>query len=60
LVEVFNLEKEMLGVERFSQLVLDSAKHELPEMRQAILGGVAAWSDGPLRDDVSLVIVEVR
>ena len=60
LVEVFNHEEEMLGVEGFSQLVLDSAKHKLPEMRQAILEGVTAWSNGPLTDDVSLVIVEVR
>ena len=60
LVEVFNHEEEMLGVEGFSQLVLDSAKRKLPEMRQAILDGVAAWSHGPLVDDVSLVIVEVR
>ena len=60
LVEVFNYEEEMLGVEGFSKLVLNSAKRELPEMRQAILDGVAAWSHGPLVDDVSLVIVEVR
>ncbi len=60
LVEVFNREEEMLGVEGFSQLVLDSAKHKLPEMRQAILDGVAAWSHGPLTDDVSLVIVEIH
>ena len=60
LVEVFNHEEEMLGVEGFSQLVLDSGKHKLPEMRQAILDGVAAWSHGPLVDDVSLVIVEIR
>jgi PAS domain S-box-containing protein len=60
LVEVFNHEEEMLGVGGFSQLLLDSAKHKLPEMRQAILDGVAAWSHGPLVDDVSLVIVEIR
>jgi PAS domain S-box-containing protein len=60
LVEVFNHEEEMLGIEGFSQLVLDSAKLPLPEMRQAILDGVAAWRHGPLVDDVSLVIVEVR
>ena len=60
LVEVFNHEEEMLGVEGLTQLVLDSAKRKLPEMRQAILDGVAAWSLGPLVDDVSLVIVEVR
>jgi PAS domain S-box-containing protein len=60
LVEVFNHEEEMLGVEGFSQLVLDSAKLPLPEMRQAILDGVAAWTHGTLADDVSLIIVEVR
>jgi len=60
LVEVFNHEEEMLGIERFSQLVLDSAKLPLPQMRQAVLDGVAAWRHGPLADDVSLVIVEVR
>ena len=60
LVEVFNNHEEMLGVEGFGQLILDSAKLTLPEMRQAILDGVAAWSHGPLADDVSLIIVEVR
>lgn len=60
LVEVFNHHEEMLGVERFGQLVLDSAKLPLSEMRQAILDGVAAWSHGPLVDDVSLVIVEIQ
>ena len=60
LVEVFDNKDEMLGVERFSQLVLDSAKRPLPEMRQAILDGVATWRRGPLADDVSLVIVEVH
>lgn len=60
LVEVFNSQEEMLGIGGFSQLVLDSAKLRLPEMRQAILNGVTRWSRGPLADDVSLVIVEVR
>jgi len=60
LVEVFNHHEEMLGVERFGQLVLDSAKLPLSEMRQAIIDGVAAWSHGPLVDDVSLVIVEIQ
>ena len=60
LVEVFNHHDDMLGVEGFAQLVLDSAKLPLPEMRQAVLDGVAAWRHGPLADDVSLVIVEVR
>jgi len=50
----------MLGIEGFSQLVLDAANLTLPEMRQAIIDGVAAWRHGPLADDVSLVIVEIR
>ncbi len=60
LVEVFNHHDDMLDVEGFEQLVLDSAKLPLPEMRQAVLDGVAAWRHGPLADDVSLVIVEVQ
>jgi sigma-B regulation protein RsbU (phosphoserine phosphatase) len=59
LIEVFNKRGEMLGVEGFEELVRQSAKRALPEMRQAILDGVAAWRQGPLADDVSLVIVEV-
>lgn len=60
LVEVFNHHDDMLDVEGFAQLVLDSAKLPLTEMRQAVLDGVAAWRHGPLADDVSLIIVEVR
>jgi sigma-B regulation protein RsbU (phosphoserine phosphatase) len=60
LVEVFNHLDDMLGVEGLERLVRQSAKRPLPEMRQAILDGVTAWRHGPLVDDVSLVIVEVR
>lgn len=60
LVEVFNHLDDMLGVEGLERLVRQSAKRPLPEMRQAILDGVAAWRHGPVVDDVSLVIVEVR
>ena len=60
LVEVFNNHEEMLGVEGLKTLVCQSAKRTLAEMRQAILQGVAAWSRGPLADDVSLVVVGVR
>lgn len=60
LVEIFNHRDEMLGVEGLVKLALDSANLTLPEMRQAILHGVSAWRPGPLADDVSLVIVEVR
>jgi serine phosphatase RsbU (regulator of sigma subunit) len=60
LVEVFDRLDDMLGVEGLKTLVLQSAKRPLPEMRRAILDGVAAWRKGPLDDDVSLVIVELR
>jgi phosphoserine phosphatase RsbU/P len=60
LVEVFNSSEEMLGIEGLQKLVRQSATRALPEMKQAILEGAAAWRHGPLADDVSLVIVEVR
>jgi PAS domain S-box-containing protein len=60
LVEVFNPTGEMLGEEGLASLVLQATKLRLPEMRQAILDGVSAWRHGPLGDDVSLVIAEVR
>ena len=60
LVEVFNQRDEMLGVEGLEELVRQSAKRSLPEMRQAILDGVTAWRHGTLADDLSLVIVELR
>jgi len=60
LIEVFNKSEDMLGVEGLQELVRQSATRALPEMKQAILDGAAAWSRGALADDVSLVIVEVR
>jgi PAS domain S-box-containing protein len=60
LVEVFNATKDMLHVEGLSNIVHQAAKLPLPEMRQVILDGVSAWRHGPLADDVSLVIAEVR
>jgi len=60
LVEVFNAADDMLGVDGLANLVLQAAKLPLPEMRKAIVDGVRAWRDGPLADDVSLVIAEVR
>jgi serine phosphatase RsbU (regulator of sigma subunit) len=50
----------MLGVEGLQGLILESAQRPIQELKQAILNGVKAWSAGPLSDDVSLVIVEVR
>ena len=60
LIEVFNKRKDMLGVEGLEELVRQSAKRTLPEMKQAILDSVAAWRDDTFADDISLVIVELR
>lgn len=60
LIEVFNSSHDMLGVDGLQALVRQSVRRSLPEMKQAILEGVAAWRQGPLADDVSLVIVDVR
>jgi len=60
LVEVFNQNHEMLGVEGLKRLVRESATQSLPQMKQTILEGVASWRNGPLADDISVVMVEVR
>ena len=60
LEEVFNEHNEMLGLEGLETLVRQSATRTLPEMKETILEGVAAWRHGTMADDVSLVIVEVR
>jgi PAS domain S-box-containing protein len=59
-IEVFDDHDEMLGVEGLEELVRKSAHKALPEMKQAILDGVARWRHGPLTDDMSLVLVELR
>ncbi len=60
LIEVFNRSGDMLGVEGLEKIVRQSATRALPEMKQAILDGLAAWRHGTMADDVSMVIVEVR
>src|SRR5262249_4626917 len=59
-IEVFNERDEMLGVEGLEDVVRKAAHKTLPEMKQAILDGVAQWRHGPLTDDMSLVLVEFR
>ena len=60
LIGVFNRSGDMLGVEGLEKIVRQSATRALPEMKQAILDGLAAWRHSTMADDVSLVIVEVR
>ncbi len=60
LIEVWNREGEMLGVEGLEKIVRSAAALPLPAMRQAIIEGVNSYSAGPVQDDVTLVLVEVR
>jgi len=57
--ESFDAQEEMLGVEGLSDIVRDTAKLSLAEMKQEIVDRVAAWRNGPPADDMSLVVVEV-
>ncbi len=60
LIEVWNREGEMLGVEGLEKIVRSAAALPLPAMRQAIVEGVNSYSAGPVQDDVTLVLLEVR
>jgi PAS domain S-box-containing protein len=60
LVEVFNQSHEMLTVKGLEKLVRESATQPLYRMKQAILDGVTTWRRGPITDDISLMIIELR
>jgi PAS domain S-box-containing protein len=57
--ETFNAQSDMLGVEGLSDIVRETSKLPLAEMKQEIVDRVAAWRSGPAADDMSLVVVEV-
>jgi PAS domain S-box-containing protein len=60
LIEVWNRKHEVLGVEGLGKIAQSIAVLPLPAMRQAIIQGVTSYSAGIFKDDVSLVLVEVR
>jgi PAS domain S-box-containing protein len=60
ITDVFDSHGEMLKVEGVQNFVRETALLPFNEMKQGILNRVAAWRDGPLVDDVSLVLVEVH
>ncbi len=60
LTEVFNEKQEMLESEGLLEIAKTHRGKALPEMKDAILGDVAAWRHGPVTDDVSLVLLEVN
>jgi len=59
LTDVFDHRGEILGVEGLQEIVRGAARKPMAEMKQAILDQVAAWRDGPITDDMSLVLVEL-
>lgn len=60
LTDVFDQRGEILGVEGFEEIVRTAARKPMEEMKQSILDQVEAWRDGPVTDDISLVLVELR
>src|SRR5215831_7984128 len=59
LIENFNSQGEMLGIDGLQRIVADTCHLPLSEMKQEILDRFAYWRHGPPADDVSLVLVEV-
>ena len=60
LIEVWNDDGEMLGVEGLERIVRSAANLSLHGMREGILEGVNLYSGGPLHDDVTLILAEIR
>jgi serine phosphatase RsbU (regulator of sigma subunit) len=60
LTEVWDARGEMLGVEGLEELVRSVATLPLAAMRDSIIRGVVSYSCTPVRDDMSLVLLEVR
>lgn len=56
--ESFTPAREMLGVEGFSEIVRETSKLPLAQMRREIVDRVAAWRSGPADDDMSLILIE--
>jgi serine phosphatase RsbU (regulator of sigma subunit) len=58
--ESFNSQEETLGIDRFSEIVRETAALPVSRMRDEIVGRVAAWRSGPAADDTSLVVVGMK
>jgi len=60
ITEAFDSRGEMLGIEGVREIVHRASSLPAPEMKQAILDGVATWREGPPTDDVSLIVAHLR
>jgi PAS domain S-box-containing protein len=59
ITDVFNSRGEILGIDGVEDIVRKTSLLPFCEMREGILSRVAAWRDGQVTDDMSLVLVEV-
>src|SRR5260370_5553037 len=59
ITDVFDSHGRILGIEGVQSIVRETSLLPFREMREGILNTVAAWRDGLLTDDMSLVLVEV-
>jgi PAS domain S-box-containing protein len=60
LTEVWNRKGEMLDVAGLARIALGASTLPLPAMCRSIIEGVHSYSAGPVHDDVTLVLMEVR
>ena len=60
LIEVWNENDEILGVEGLEKILRKAATASLHDMRDAIIEGVNSYSVGPLHDDVTLILADIR
>jgi PAS domain S-box-containing protein len=60
LLEVWDHEDEMLGVEGLEKIVCSATALPLHAMRQAIIDGITSYSAGPVHDDITLILAEVH
>jgi phosphoserine phosphatase RsbU/P len=60
ITDVFNDRGEILGIAGVREVVRKTSTLKLGQMKRGLMNEVTAWSAGPLADDVSLVLAEVR
>lgn len=60
ITDVFNDRGEILGIGGVQEFVRKTSALKLDQMKRSLMNEVTAWSAGPLADDVSLVLAEVR
>ena len=58
--ELFNAHGEMMGYSKAKTLFSKTAKHAPSEVVRQLKREAAAWSGGPIHDDITFVVIKVR